>query len=188
MLRKVRAIISAKLQDIIGVPMTPFDLIKALRSRGLELSPSERVRSQMADMKPKNKAVERHLYRCMAIVATSLKFSFLSTRFNAQADADKCVFQYQMIQGDNQLVNGPISINLLMVVSVDMAIKEAFRIVMISSPVMICRLQGAPQLVLVAPDRAVLLPSQDFNVSLEQALSPNANCEVSIQSNAAFHT
>ena len=104
MLRKVRTIISVKLQDILGVPMTPFDLIKVLRNRGLELSPSELVRSQMAEMTAKNTAVERHLYRCMAIVATSLKFSFLSSRFNLQAGADKCLFQYQMLQDDNQLV------------------------------------------------------------------------------------
>ena len=104
MLRKVRTIVPVKLQDIIGVIMTPFDLIKVLRNRGLEISPSERVRCQVTEIAAKNEAVERHLYRCMAIVATSLKFSFLSSRFNLQAGTDKCVFQYQMLQNDNQLV------------------------------------------------------------------------------------
>lgn len=105
-LRRVRTAIVVNVQDIIGKPMTPFELIKVLRRRGLEISPSLRV-SQMVEELAKNKNgnLERHLYRCLAFLIATEKFSFLHSRWNVMAGDDNFIIQYQLLDKENPVRN-----------------------------------------------------------------------------------
>lgn len=79
--------------------MTPFELIKSLRRRGLEISPSYKVSGLVDELaKNKNRVVEKHLYRCLAILAASEKFSFLHSRWNQVAGDDNFVLQFQRLE------------------------------------------------------------------------------------------
>lgn len=81
--------------------MNPFELIKSLRKRGLDISPSSKVCALIEEMPKKNPEVEKHLYRCMAILASTEKFSFLHSRWNLQAGEENFVLQYQLLDNDN---------------------------------------------------------------------------------------
>lgn len=84
-------------------------LLQTLRKRGLEISPSSRILSQVGNLPQKNVLVEKHLYRCMAIAASSLAFSFVSSRWNLTAGSDNCVLQFQVVQQpDNQMVRASL--------------------------------------------------------------------------------
>ena len=79
--------------------MTPFELIKSLRRRGLEISPSHQVSAMVDELaKNKNRLVERHLYRCLALLAASEKFSFLHSRWNQVAGDENFVLQFQTLE------------------------------------------------------------------------------------------
>jgi hypothetical protein len=100
-LRKVRSSTVVNIQDLSNQPMSPCELIKTLRKRGLEVSPSHRVSSEVEDMPVKNEQMERHIYRCMALGATTQSFSFLWSRWNNVAGKDIFVFQMQTFDGEN---------------------------------------------------------------------------------------
>ena len=96
LLRRVRTSVIVNIQDLTNRPMTPFELIKSLRRRGLEISPSYKVSSMVEELaKNKNRTVEKHLYRCVALLAASEKFSFLHSRWNQMAGDENFVLQYQ---------------------------------------------------------------------------------------------
>ena len=100
-LRKVRSSTVVNIQDLSNQPMSPCELVKTLRKRGLEMSPSHRVSSEVEDMPVKNEQMERHIYRCMALGATTQSFSFLWSRWNNVAGKDIFVFQMQTFDGEN---------------------------------------------------------------------------------------
>ena len=85
--------------------MSPFELIKALRRRGLELSPSYKVTLSVDELtKNKNRSVERHLYRSMALLAATEKFSFLHSRWNQLAGDENFVLQYQTVEKETMVL------------------------------------------------------------------------------------
>ncbi|XP_046438906.1 dynein axonemal intermediate chain 7 homolog [Daphnia pulex] len=99
LLRRVRTSICVNIQDLTNRPMTPFELIKSLRRRGLEISPSYKVSAMVDELaKNKNRTVEKHLYRCVALLAASEKFSFLHSRWNQLAGDENFVLQYQKLE------------------------------------------------------------------------------------------
>lgn len=82
--------------------MSPHDLIKALRRRGLEISPSRKVTAQVEELtKTKNQQLERDIYRCIAALAATEKFSFLHSRWNSMAGDHNFVLQYQVLEKEN---------------------------------------------------------------------------------------
>ena len=82
--------------------MSPHDLIKSLRRRGLEISPSRNVTAQVEELtKTKNQLLEKNIYRCIAALAATEKFSFLHSRWNSMAGDDNFVLQYQVLEKDN---------------------------------------------------------------------------------------
>lgn len=106
LLRRVRTSVCANVQDMTNKPMTPFELIKSLRRRGLEISPNYTVSSQVEELaKNKNRVVEQHLYRCLALLAASEKFSFLHSRWNQVAGDDNFVLQYQTLENETMVID-----------------------------------------------------------------------------------
>lgn len=82
--------------------MTPFDLVKTLRRRGLEISPSRKVTSEIEELaRTKNRQLEGNIYKCIAALAATEKFSFLHSRWNSMAGDDNFVIQYQMLENEN---------------------------------------------------------------------------------------
>ncbi|KZS04568.1 Protein CASC1-like protein [Daphnia magna] len=101
LLRRVRTSVIVNVQDLTNRAMNPFELIKSLRRRGLEISPSHEVSSAVEELaKNKSRAVENHLYRCLAILAASEKFSFLHSRWNQMAGDENFVLQYQKLENE----------------------------------------------------------------------------------------
>lgn len=104
LLRRVRTSVIVNVQDLTNRAMTPFELIKSLRRRGLEISPSQQVSSTVEELtKNKSRAVENHLYRCLAILAASEKFSFLHSRWNQMAGDENFVVQYQKLEKETMV-------------------------------------------------------------------------------------
>ena len=103
LLRRVRATTTFNVQDITGKAMTPFELIKVLRKRGLDLAPPVKLCSSMDILPKKNPATERHLYRCISALAASEKFSFLHSRWNLMSGEDNFILQYQIMNDDTSL-------------------------------------------------------------------------------------
>lgn len=104
LLRRVRTSICVNIQDLTNRPMTPFELIKSLRRRGLEISPSYKVSAMVDELaKNKNRTVEKHLYRCVALLAASEKFSFLHSRWNQLAGDENFVLQYQKLEKETMV-------------------------------------------------------------------------------------
>lgn len=100
LLRRVRASTSFNVADITGKPMTPFELIKLLRRRGLDLAPPTALCASMEILPKKNAVTERHLYRCLATLASCEKFSFLHSRWNLMAGEENFIIQYQIMNDD----------------------------------------------------------------------------------------
>lgn len=103
LLRRVRATTTFNVQDITGKPMAPFELIKLLRKRGLDLAPGVKLCSSMDILPKKNATTERHVYRCLAALASSEKFSFLHSRWNLMSGEDNFILQYQIMNDDTTL-------------------------------------------------------------------------------------
>jgi len=104
LLRRVRTSVCVNIQDLTNRPMTPFELIKSLRRRGLEISPSYKVSAMVDELaKNKNRTVEKHLYRCVALLAASEKFSFLHSRWNQMAGDENFVLQYQKLEKETMV-------------------------------------------------------------------------------------
>lgn len=133
--------------------MTPFELIKSLRRRGLEISPSRHVSSLVEELaKNKNQIVEKNLYRCLALLSASEKFSFLHSRWNQVAGDENFVLQYQtLMENETMVLNYPI------LRTVDILVNLPF-----FDP------QSSPSLAQVAIDRTRLLPINEGSLSLEQ--------------------
>jgi hypothetical protein len=51
----------------------------------------------------KNATTERHVYRCLAALASSEKFSFLHSRWNLMSGEDNFILQYQIMNDDTTL-------------------------------------------------------------------------------------
>ncbi|CAL4156073.1 unnamed protein product, partial [Meganyctiphanes norvegica] len=90
----------AVLTHLYGKYMKLNQLIKTLQFYGINLFPERDSYCYIDGLPHKHRPTEQHLYRCMALVAPALSFTW--SRWNLLAGEDKLVFQMKSLKDDEQ--------------------------------------------------------------------------------------
>ena len=96
---------TSALQELVGVRYKPRTLLKLLRTGGVNIFPSADAFQYIDGVQVKHHVTENHLYRCMALLCLSYRFSW--SRWNLMCGYKKFVLQLRYAdieKGPNELL------------------------------------------------------------------------------------